>query len=99
MGEIRQFSLDDVNVGPLLLTKEAEEKSSLRHSGPTLGSKMVAATLGSVRGEKGCPMPKFKGQDGLGSHMQLVLPKSLQEEALQELHEGARVAILVKKRP
>ena len=28
-------------------------------------------------------------KDGLESHMQLVLPKSLREEALQELHEGA----------
>ena len=49
--------------------------------------------------ERGVLWRKFVSSDGKDCHLQLVLPKLLQEEALQEVHEGMMSCHLGEEKP
>ena len=87
--EIRQISLQDPDLGPLLQSKEAGTKpEAAEFVGKSLEARRLFQLWDQLTVERGVLWRMFESSDGKDSHLQLVLPRLLREEVLKELHEG-----------
>lgn len=97
--EIRQISMEDTDLGPLLKAKEVGNKPDAEEfKGKRLGARKLLQLWDQLSVNRGVLWRNFESPNGEDSYMQLVLPKSLRKEALQELNEGTMSCHLVRRR-
>ena len=89
---IRDSQLSDDDVGPILRGKETGEKPPVTTSPSNARSpafRRLYQIWDQLLVQNGLLFRQFETEEGNASHLQLVLPKSLRTDVLQDLHSGA----------
>ena len=88
--EIRQLQLQDATIGPLLLAKEADQRPSQHTaSSQSPAYRKLVQLWDQLIVTNGLLWRMFEDAEGGSSHPQLVVPRALRDNILQELHSGA----------
>ena len=88
--EIRQLQLQDTTVGPLLVAKEANQQPTLHTAkSKSPAFRKLVQLWDQLVVNSGVLWRIFEDAEGGSSHPQLVVPKVLRKDILQELHSGA----------
>ena len=88
--DVSSLQLQDKDIGPVL--KRHKEGAKQPEVGQTKGFSSATRALFQqwmqLRLEEGVLYRQFENQDGTSNRLQLIVPKSLREEVLRQLHEG-----------
>ena len=88
--EIRQLQLQDATIGPLLLAKEADQRPSQHTaSSQSPAYRKLVQLWDQLIVTNGLLWRMFEDAEGGSFHPQLVVPRALRDNILQELHSGA----------
>ena len=89
-GDLRDAQLADPLLGALLRGKEAGDKPSVEQLGAaSRASRRLLQLWDQLVVKEGILCRRFKSPDGSSAALQIVVPPTLREEVLTDLHEGA----------
>ena len=89
-GDLRDAQLADPLLGALLRGKEAGDKPSVEQLGAaSRASRRLLQLWDQLVVKEGILCRRFESPDGSSAALQIVVPPTLREEVLTDLHEGA----------
>ena len=88
--ELRTLQLQDDTIRPVIEAKENDQRPSRdQQKSGSMEQRRLFQLWDQLLVRDGILYRQFVGLSGAPNHLQLVLPKSLRETVLKELHEGA----------
>ncbi len=89
--EIRNLQLDDDHIGKVLRAKQkgGQKPSPEQLSGDSIETRRLVQLWDQLEVRHGQLLRRFESPDGSTHHLQLVVPRTLRENILREVHGGA----------